>query len=133
MGMPRPSSGVTQRFLELLPDDPRVTQRKVFGQPAAFVHGRMFFATFGESLVVRLSDDDRIKALARPGFRIFEPMPGRPMRAFVVLPAEVVANGRDAGRWIRLALAEAASGPAPRDAKPRSPARRAAVRRARPG
>jgi hypothetical protein len=30
------------RFDELLPKDPRVARRKMFGYPAAFVNGRMF-------------------------------------------------------------------------------------------
>ena len=40
---------------------------------------------FGEDVLVRLLEEDREKVLDAGG-RVFEPMPGRSMREYVVLP-----------------------------------------------
>ena len=57
----------------------------MFGQLSAFVNGNMFMGIFGEDVLVRLPEEDREKVLGAGG-RVFEPMPGRPMREYVVLP-----------------------------------------------
>jgi len=54
-----PSAAAIARFEALLPEDPRVTRRPVFGQPAAFVNGNMFLGVLGSEVFVRLSEADR--------------------------------------------------------------------------
>jgi TfoX/Sxy family transcriptional regulator of competence genes len=119
MEMPKPDPAAERQFEQLRPDQPNVTSRKVFGHPAAFVNGNMFFGVFGPELFVRLSDRDSVAAASVPGFRPFEPMPGRPMRGYLVLPTAVRAKPVEARRWIRRSL-EFASGLPPKKAKPRS-------------
>jgi TfoX/Sxy family transcriptional regulator of competence genes len=82
--------GLIDLFDESLPDDPRLQRRKMFGYPAVFVHGNMAAGLFQDRVFVRLSDADRA-ALPRGG-DYFEPMPGRPMKAYAVIPDEVVAD-----------------------------------------
>jgi TfoX/Sxy family transcriptional regulator of competence genes len=45
----------------------------------------MFMGIFGEDVFVRLPEEDRA-ALLREGGSAFEPMAGRPMKEYVVLP-----------------------------------------------
>ena len=63
-----------------------VQRKPMFGYPALFLRGNMFAGTFGPKIVVRLGEAERAKA-ARGGATPFEPMPGRAMKEYVVLPA----------------------------------------------
>jgi len=61
--------------------------KKMFGNAAGFVGGNMFAGIFGEQLFVRLPEEEREELLAVNGAARFDPMGGRPMREYVVLPA----------------------------------------------
>ena len=73
-------------FQGVVPDDPDVAVRPMFGNLSAFVNGNMFMGVFGPDLFLRLPKEDR-DAIAAKGGGPFEPMPGRPMRDYVLLPA----------------------------------------------
>lgn len=100
-----------RRFSELVPEDPRVSRRKMFGYPCAFVGGNLFMGLHQEAMILRLSDDDRSEFLGLEGAAIFEPMPGRPMREYVVVPPAVLGRTATLSGWIRRALGYAASIP----------------------
>jgi TfoX/Sxy family transcriptional regulator of competence genes len=103
---------LVDRFGEIVPDDPRVERRLMFGYPAAFVGGNMFMGLHQENLVVRLAQDARAELLAVKGASTFEPMAGRPMREYVVVPAKVYDDDDAMRRWASRALAYGASLPA---------------------
>jgi TfoX/Sxy family transcriptional regulator of competence genes len=106
-----PESLVT-RFADAIERLPTVEARKMFGYPAAFVNGNMFAGLFQSSMMVRLSEDDRRRLRASP----FEPMPGRPMREYVVVPEEVLGSSTTLDEWLRKGHAFASSLP-PKAAK----------------
>lgn len=83
--MPRPDEATKEFFHAVMPDAPGVSVRPMFGQLAAFVNGNMFMGIFGSDVFVRLSEADRAQ-IAEAGGGPFEPMPGRPMREYAVLP-----------------------------------------------
>ena len=83
--MPRPSEKAKAAFSRLVPEDPAVVLRPMFGNLAAFVDGNMFAGLFGEDLFVRLPEVERAE-VKRKGGRDFEPMPGRAMTGYVVVP-----------------------------------------------
>jgi len=58
----------------------------MFGNESAFVNGNMFFGLFGNDLFVRLSEEDCKELLKKKGTSMLEPMKGRPMKEYVVLP-----------------------------------------------
>ena len=62
------------RFQAMLPDDPRIERKQMFGYPAAFLNGNLFTGLHQESLMVRLSEDDRALAHSAFGATMFEPM-----------------------------------------------------------
>ena len=86
MKMPKPSDLAKAAFSGLVPDEPAVTLRPMFGNLAAFVNGNMFAGLFGDDLFVRLPDTEAA-AVKKEGGRPFEPMPGRAMTGYVMLPA----------------------------------------------
>jgi len=72
----------------------------MFGNLAAFVNKNMFLALFGPSVAVRLPDDGRAGLLKEPGAGPFEPMRGRPMKEYVVLPEAWRNSRQEAEEWV---------------------------------
>jgi len=100
---------LVEKFSKIVPQDPRVERRKMFGYPAAFVRGNLFMGLHQEALILRLSDEDRASFLTIEGASVFEPMRGRPMREYVVVPSSMVDRATSLTRWIRRSLEYAAS------------------------
>ncbi len=111
MSMPKADDASKAYFDSLVPDDPRVRARPMFGNRAAFVNGNMFLALFGSSVAVRLNAEDRAELLAIRGASIFEPMPGRAMKDYVVLPAAWRRSRRKAQEWVDRSFAWASTLP----------------------
>ena len=86
MKMPKPTEADKDAFRALVPDDPRVEVKPMFGNLGAFVNGNMFMGLFGSSVGVKLDDADRAEASAVPGAGPFGPEE-RPMGGYVALPA----------------------------------------------
>jgi len=87
MKMPRPSEEAKAAFARIVPDEPAITIKPMFGQMSAFVNGNMFCGIYGEELMVRLSAGE-IAEVKKQGGRDFEPMPGRKMGGYVVVPGD---------------------------------------------
>ncbi len=87
-------------FESAMQDFPAAQQRKMFGYPAAFVKGNMFAGLFQEEMFLRLSDEDRAAIRKQYGTKLFEPMPGRPMRGYVLVPKYVLHSPRLLRLWI---------------------------------
>jgi TfoX/Sxy family transcriptional regulator of competence genes len=102
-GMPKPSAEAKAAFQDLVPKHPAVGIRPMFGNLAGFANGNMFTGLFGSDLFVRLTDADRERLLAEGGAD-FAPMPGRPMRGYVVLPAGWGDRRGESIKWMERAL-----------------------------
>ena len=85
MKMPKPSEEAKAAFARVVPDEPAVTLRPMFGQMSAFVNGNMFCGIYGEELVLRLPPAE-IEAVKKQGGRDFEPVAGHKMGGYVVVP-----------------------------------------------
>jgi hypothetical protein len=92
--MDKPSDAQKARFEELAEVVPEADRKLVFGGPGALVHGNMFFGAHAAGVFVKLPPDQAEELLAEGG-RPFEPMPGRAMNGFYVLPDGDVAD------WVR--------------------------------
>jgi TfoX/Sxy family transcriptional regulator of competence genes len=105
--MPRPTEADKQRFRDLVPEDPRVEIKPMFGNLGAFVQGNMFMGLFGSDIGVKLTaaDQDRVRAAGGTSFGPAE----RPMGGYVSLPAD--ARPDQAQEWIASALAYVATQP----------------------
>jgi|SRR5919109_3917267 TfoX/Sxy family transcriptional regulator of competence genes len=110
---------LVDRFHETVAGVDGVEIRKMFGYPAGFIGGNMAFGLHQDSFVVRLPDAERTARLD-DGWAQFEPMPGRPMREYVVIPAAVVDDVDEARAWIERAAGYVRTLPA-KEAKPRRP------------
>jgi TfoX/Sxy family transcriptional regulator of competence genes len=100
MSFPKADEASRAFFESLVPKAPGVSSRPMFGNRAAFVHGNMFLALFGTEVAVRLSDEDRAELLRQKGAAAFEPMKGRPMKEYVVLPEAWRRSPKKAEEWV---------------------------------
>ena len=91
---------------------PEAQVRKMFGYPVAFMNGNMFGGLFQDCMILRLSEDDRAAIRDQAGARPFEPMPGRVMREYVVLPEAILKSNARLKTWVSRAFAYARSLPA---------------------
>jgi len=90
MAWTKSPQSLIELFDESLPDDPRIERRKMFGYPSVFVGGNMCAGLFQDQMFARLADAD---ADALPGgAKPFEPMAGRPMRGYALIPDDVLAD-----------------------------------------
>jgi TfoX/Sxy family transcriptional regulator of competence genes len=109
--MPKPSDAAKAAFSKLVPDEPAVALKPMFGQLSAFVNGNMFCGIFGEELMVRLPESE-IAVVKKHGGRDFEPMPGHKMGGYVIVPGDWRAKPAPAAALIKKALAHARAMPA---------------------
>jgi TfoX/Sxy family transcriptional regulator of competence genes len=105
-------------------------RRTMFGCPCGFEAGQMYCGVFGDDLFVRLAEREREALLSRGG-RPFEPMPGRRMREYVVLPGSTVEDGRALVQWMEKAREYARSLPPKAAKRARKPAAKPAIRKAK--
>lgn len=85
MKMPKPSEGAKEAFSALVPGEPAITLRPMFGNLAAFVNGNMFAGLFGEGMFVRLPDVEAEQVIKKGG-TYFEPVAGHRMGGYVMVP-----------------------------------------------
>jgi hypothetical protein len=101
---------LVERFGAVMDRYPDAERKKMFGYPAAFVGGNMATGLFADQWVVRLPDDEIQPARAR-GAGAFEPMPGKPMKAFVSIPKGDIGDDAAIAAWVERGLALARSMP----------------------
>lgn len=104
MKIPRPDKASVDLFKSLVPNDPKVTVRPMFGNISAFVNGNMFFGLFGDDLFVRLSAGDQAELLKKKGASNLEPMKGKPMKDYIVLPRAWKDEPQTMRAWISKSL-----------------------------
>ncbi len=95
-------------FESVMPGPPAV-MRKMFGFPAGFIHRNIFMGLHQENMILRLSEESRTELLAIEGAKLFQPMPGQPMREYVVVPMSIVQDRERLSQWISKALEHATS------------------------
>jgi len=115
MQIPKPSEADKTRFRSLVPDDPRVEVKPMFGNLGAFVNGNMFMGLFGSDIGVKLSPVDATILREIDGAGPFGPAE-RPMGGYVSLPA-TLAGTTGAGGWVARALDNVGALPAKPAAK----------------
>lgn len=114
-------------FDAALPADPRIERRKMFGYPAAFRNGRLFASPYQESMIIKLPANDRQLLVRQCHARTFEPMPGRTMREYLVVPEVDLADRGKLAAWLERSSAFVGGLP-PKPDKPKK--KRADVRAA---
>jgi TfoX/Sxy family transcriptional regulator of competence genes len=117
MQIPKPSEDDKAFFRSILPGDPEVEVKPMFGNLGAFVHGNMFAGLFGPDVGVRLGETAQHELAAIDGSGPFGPAE-RPMGGYTSLPQAWRARPDLAAGWIAKALTHVSALP-PKVKKPR--------------
>ena len=103
--MPKPTEDDKEFFRSLVPDDPRVEVKPMFGNLGAFVNGNMFMGLFGAQVGLKLDEADREVLAAEHGGGPFGPAE-RPMGGYVTLPPAWRETPTEADPWVATSLAQ---------------------------
>jgi TfoX/Sxy family transcriptional regulator of competence genes len=128
MEIPKPGEEDKEFFRSIIPDDPAVEVKPMFGNLGAFVNGNMFAGLFGPAVGVKLDDAGRDELAAIDGSGPFGPAE-RPMGGYTSLPAKWRAAPDVAADWVARALSHVRSLPP----KARKPAKARKAVKAQPG
>ena len=88
MEMPKPGKKTLERF-EALAENfaARGAKRsQMFGMPVLKAGDKVFAGIYGEAITFTLGPEDLAAARERAGVEPFEPMPGRAMKEWVLVP-----------------------------------------------
>jgi len=92
--------------------DKNCDYKKMFGYPAYFFNGNMFVGVHGDKLFLRLSEADTAEIKKDcPSVTTFEPMPGRAMKGYVVLPKSLYSDNKAFNDWLGKSMKYAAELP----------------------
>jgi TfoX/Sxy family transcriptional regulator of competence genes len=116
MNIPKPTDEQKQRFHDVVPSDPRVTVKPMFGNLGAYVSLVMFAGTFGPDIGVKLNDSDREELIAAGGGP-FGP-PERPMGGYTTIPE---MNDDSVAAWLERAVSHVAQLPPKKPRVPKKP------------
>lgn len=98
-------------FQKVIPHDKFIEHRKMFGYPCAFINGHMFTGLHEENMILRLAESDRQKFCRKYETHLFEPLPGRIMKEYVILPDELKHYQKLFSPWLKKSLDYVASLP----------------------
>ena len=100
--------GLAQRIRELLEDDPRVAEKKMFGGVAFLVDGHMACGIIRDELMVRVGPEAHAEAVAQPFARAMD-FTKRPMRGFVQVRPDGFESDADLASWVARGIGFAGS------------------------
>jgi len=107
---------------------PGIETRKMFSYPAAFINGNMFSGLFQSSMILKLAEADRDECTREFGAKPFEPMPGRAMGQYIVVPDAILKSPALLDTWLQKSYRYVAALPQKRGAKTTPKRTRAALR-----
>ena len=98
------------RLRDLLAGNSAVQEKKMFGGVAFIVNGNMSVGVHKHWLIARLSADEAGEALQRPGAKVMD-ITGRPMKGWIMVAPEGIADEESLRAWADESVAFAASLP----------------------
>ena len=101
---PAPAEAVAA-FETAISGVPGAEPRKMFGYSCVFAKGNMFAGLHEVGMVLRLSEEQRAEFLRLKDAKQFEPMPGRVMREYVVVPKVLLDSPEGLRAWVEKSLA----------------------------
>jgi len=102
--------GLADRIRDILSGEPGLAGKKMFGGYGFLLDGNMCAGVQGDRLIVRVLADEHEAILAQQDVDQF-PSPDRPMKGWVTVSPDAVAEDEDLARWVRMGVAIARSLP----------------------
>jgi TfoX/Sxy family transcriptional regulator of competence genes len=100
--------GLAERIRDLMP---KATEKKMFGGVAWMERGNLVAGVWKDSLIARVPPEETAKALKEPGVKPFD-VTGRPMKGWLLVDAEAVAEEPELKAWVDRSRAFARTLPA---------------------
>lgn len=91
--------GLAQRVRELLRGEAGISEKEMFGGIGFMLHGNMACGVIGGDLIARVGADRYEETLEEPGARPFD-FSGRPMKGWVTVADEALAEDDDLAKWV---------------------------------
>jgi TfoX/Sxy family transcriptional regulator of competence genes len=115
--IPKPTEADVEFFRSVVPDEPGVEVRPMFGNLGAFVNGNMFSGLFGSAVGVKVNDADRAELEQVEGTGPYGPAE-RPMSGWSTLPVAWRGEPGQVTAWLGRAYTHVATLP---PKKPKAP------------
>jgi TfoX/Sxy family transcriptional regulator of competence genes len=98
---PKTDQGLVDRIDELVASRP-VRKKKMFGTASWFLESndQMFAGVWGDSIMVRVGGSEVGRMVKAGEASLFDPMGGRPMKEYVLLEAEAIAEDEGLLAWL---------------------------------
>ena len=97
------SESLAARIRDALARKKSVEEKKMFGGVGFLLNGNMLVGVWKDSLIVRLGSDEGEVALLEPHVKAFD-ITGRPMKGWVLVEPEGVAQNDQLKDWIQRAM-----------------------------
>ena len=109
---PRTDQGLVERIDAALATKP-VNRRKMFGTAAWFMdsNAQMFAGVWGDGIMACVGEEGAQKLIASGEAAAFDPMGGRPMREYVYVAADAIADDASLNSWLTRSAGFAATLP----------------------
>lgn len=101
---PDMDKGLEERIDGLMASMP-VRRKKMFGTSAWFMESndQMFAGVWADGVMVRIGQEEALSLIETGGAESFDPMGGRPMKEYVYVNGERIAEDRELVDWLERA------------------------------
>jgi len=104
MSWPKASSEKEVLLDELVEGLP-CEKKRMFGAPCFFAKHSMFTGVFAEDIFIRLPDKERARFIKENrGAKAFEPIEGRKMSEYLIIPHALLKNKDSVRQWLRVSF-----------------------------
>lgn len=80
-------------------------KKRMFGAPCFFAKHSMFTGVFAEDIFIRLPEKERSRFVKEnKGAKPFEPIEGRKMSEYMIIPHALLKNQESVRQWLRLSF-----------------------------
>jgi hypothetical protein len=91
--------GLATRVRDVIGPVREIAEKRMFGGLAFLLNGNMACGVHRDELIVRIAPDETDAALREPGVRLFD-ITGRPMKGWILVGEEGVAQDADLKAWV---------------------------------
>lgn len=117
MAWKKSSEAVVARFVGALPGEALGGRRKMFGYEACFVNGSFWTGLYQDDVLLKLPDEVKAQLPELKTAKNFDPMGGRPMKAWWVLPARISKSAKALSALLATTYGPVSAAPAPKKKK----------------
>ena len=121
MAWKKSSPQSVERFVSALPEEAAGGRRKMFGYEACFVNGGFWTGMYQDDVVIKLPPEVKGQTKALAAAKPFDPMGGRPMKNWWVIPRAVSESPKKLQGLLGTTYGPVAAAPPDKQARAKKP------------